>query len=245
MALPPDARQRISTQFAELLSNARDVLSKMERAESEARARDRASNMFFSGERQHCPEEFFSLKTRSLTLLEHLTFQNTNLQRSTAEIASLSNKISDTRKLIGYIDGLHKDFEIGMFDSLPSLIVAEVSGDYMSQAERLLGEGIAGQFDHVPAAVLAGAVLEDSLRRLCQRQNPPIPITKPNGDPKTLGTYIDDLKAAGLYNELKAKQLRAWADIRNAAAHGEFSKFNRADVETMLQGVQKFLADHL
>ena len=33
-----------------------------------------------------------------------------------------------------------------------------------------------------------------------------------------MGTLIDDLKAVNVYNELKAKQLRSWADIRNAAA---------------------------
>jgi len=45
-------------------------------------------------------------------------------------------------------------------------------------------------------------------------------------------------------NELKAKQLRAWADIRNAAAHGEFDKFKRADVEGMIRGVSDFLATY-
>ena len=60
-----------------------------------------------------------------------------------------------------------------------------------------------------------------------------------------LNALIDNLKNAGLYNELKAKQLRAWADIRNAAAHGKFGDFNRKDMEEMLKGVQNFLADYM
>jgi hypothetical protein len=220
-------------------------MQKMQQSEREQRARDRASNVWSGSPYHHCTEEFFSLKTRILTLIEHLTFRNGNLQHTANEISSLTNTISDLERLIGYLDGLKRDFDSGMFDDLTSLVVADVSADYMSQAEQLFGEGISGQFDHVPAAVLSAAVLEGALRRLCERQDPPIPLNKTNGDPKTLGTCIDDLKKAGLYNELKAKQLRAWADIRNAAAHGDFAKFDRQDVETMIKGIKNFLADYL
>jgi uncharacterized protein YutE (UPF0331/DUF86 family) len=93
--------------------------------------------------------------------------------------------------------------------------------------------------------VLSGAVLEKALRALCARQQPQIPTTNANGDNKTLNPLIDDLKKAGVFNELKAKQLRAWADIRNKAAHGEFAQFTKTDVEQMLAGISTFLADNL
>jgi len=64
-----------------------------------------------------------------------------------------------------------------------------------------------------------------------------------NGDDKTMNTMIDDLKKAGVYNELKAKQLRSWADIRNSAAHGQFDQFKRMDVEQMLKGIKDFLGE--
>jgi uncharacterized protein YutE (UPF0331/DUF86 family) len=54
---------------------------------------------------------------------------------------------------------------------------------------------------------------------------------------------IDDLKKAGVYNENKAKQLRAWAGTRNHAAHGEFGEFTRTDVEQMVAGINTFLAE--
>lgn len=60
-----------------------------------------------------------------------------------------------------------------------------------------------------------------------------------------MNPLIDDLKKAGVFNELKAKQLRSWADVRNKAAHGEFDQFNRTDVEQMMIGVTNFLADHI
>jgi hypothetical protein len=126
-----------------------------------------------------------------------------------------------------------------------SQIEAAIAADYMGQAEQLLSEGQSGKFDHVPAAVLAGAVLEKALRTLCGQQLPSIPVVTSKGEPKTLNPLIDDLKKAGVFNELRAKQLRAWADIRNKAAHGEFDQFHKADVEQMIKGISNFLADYL
>lgn len=97
--------------------------------------------------------------------------------------------------------------------------------------------------DHIPAAVLVGATLEQALRTLCGRNG--ISVQKSNGEFKTLNPLIDDLKVAGIFNELKAKQLRSWADIRNAAAHGRFTDFSRNDVSSMISGVNQFLADYL
>jgi len=80
---------------------------------------------------------------------------------------------------------------------------------------------------------------------MCEQQVPPIPTLNAKGDHKTLNPLIEDLKKAGAYNESKAKQLRAWAAVRNHAAHGEFDEFNRTDVEQLLLGVTNFLADYL
>jgi hypothetical protein len=44
---------------------------------------------------------------------------------------------------------------------------------------------------------------------------------------------------------LVAKQLRAWTDIRNNAAHGDFDKFKRCDVDLMLTGINSFLANYV
>ena len=139
--------------------------------------------------------------------------------------------------------GLKKNFEDGLFDSVPVRIERSIVSDYMGQAAALLGEGHAGHYDHVPAAVLAGAVLERWLRSLCEQNAPPIPVTKDNGEPKTLNPLIDDLKRAGAITETRAKQLRAYAAIRNHAAHGEFDKFTRGEVEQMIMGVNNLVDD--
>jgi hypothetical protein len=146
---------------------------------------------------------------------------------------------------IGRLRGLQDDFAKGFLDDLGLKIEAEIASDYMGQAEALVGEGVSGHYDHVPAAVLAGAVFEKALKTLCEQQSPPVPLLDNGGKPKMLDLLITDLKKAGVFEEPKAKQLRAWAGIRNAAAHGEFDKFTRADVEPMVKGIGDFLADYL
>jgi hypothetical protein len=137
------------------------------------------------------------------------------------------------------------DFEKGFLDDMATTIEAEIACDYMGQAEQLLADSHRGKFDHVPAAVLAGAVLENALRKLCDQQQPPVAQKTPNGVHKTLSPLIQELKKSGVFNEAKAKQLQAWADIRNLAAHGEFSQFKRSEVEPMITGINSFLADYL
>ncbi|GFE69000.1 DUF4145 domain-containing protein [Chroococcus sp. FPU101] len=152
---------------------------------------------------------------------------------------------SELYNLMSILKALKEDFEKGYLDDLEIKIEAEMASDYMGQAEQLLAEGQTGKYDHVPAAVLAGAVLEKELRTLCSKQAHPISTVNSKGEKLTLNPLIDELKKAGVFNELKAKQLRAWADIRNKAAHGEFDQFNRSDVEVMIKGINEFLANYL
>ena len=143
------------------------------------------------------------------------------------------------------LSGLKHNYESGFLDSLHDQIVANVSGDYMSQAEALLGEGVDGQHDHVPAAVLCGAVLENRIRTYCEQQRPPLPTVTPKGDAMTLGPLISELDQAKAFDKQTRNMLKSWADIRNHAAHGRFDEFSREQVELMLMGVNQFLANQL
>lgn len=199
-------------------------------------------------------------KTCCISLLSHV-LKGSNAHKyliKEFEEIQISNPRKGTK---GYIDllsmseavsklkAIKDDFENGFLANLSMQIEAEISANYMEQAEQLLIEGKSGAYDHVPAAVLTGAVLEKSLRTLCDQQTPPIPTfkqtTKGKSEPLTLNPLIDELKKAAVFNELRAKQLRSWAGIRNAAAHGEFDEFSRSDVEQMIEGVKNFLATYM
>lgn len=193
--------------------------------------------------RKYDEDAFFEWRSKCTTLLENLTRQGSV---HTVWVDRFSKMHIDLiTQALGHLRAMKKDFEEGFLDNLLIEVEAEVAGDYMGQAEQLLEEGQSGKYDHIPAAVLVGAVLEKSLRTLCSEQAQPIPTDKPDGKPKRLNSLIDDLKKAGLYTETQAKLLRSWAAIRNHAAHGEFDKFTKSDVELMISGVTNFLGTYL
>ena len=190
-------------------------------------------------------QPFVEWATNCQSLLSQVVPRRSVHWTAVESISKLPNEPAQAEYLLAMLKGMKDDFERGLLQDIGLQIEAELAADYMGQAERLLAEGQSGKFDHVPAAVLAGAVLEKALRTLCDSQTPPVPTTTAKGEPKKMNVMIDDLKKAEVYNEMKAKQLRAWVAVRNHAAHGDFDQFTRGDVEQMIQGINTFLADHL
>lgn len=189
--------------------------------------------------------EFSKWTTNCVSLLSQIVPLKHPHQKLIENFNKIKNSADHLRWGIATLKGLREDLERDFLSDLIVEVEGGIASDYMGQAERLLHEGQTGKFDHVPAAVLSGAVLEKALRTLCNRRQPSISVLRSNGEPKTMSSLIDDLKKAGLFNEAKAKQLRAWAAIRNHAAHGEFDQFNRKDVEQLIAGVNNFLVDYL
>lgn len=124
-----------------------------------------------------------------------------------------------------------EDFEGGYLNSVRNLIQAEVFSSELDQARELLSGGYSS-----PAAVVAGVVLETTLRQLC---------TNAGLSHGKLDKMNADLAKAGTYNLLVQKRITALADIRNNAAHGHPENFKDSDVADMISYVEGFVADHL
>jgi hypothetical protein len=126
------------------------------------------------------------------------------------------------------------DFEGGWLFDLKALVAAELLGDFIDQADALFQNG----YIH-PAASLVGAVLEDTLRKLCNSNGIEIP------DKTKIDSLNSNLARAGVYDKLIQKRITALADIRNNADHGHFDKYISEDVEDMIKWVRRFAADYL
>ncbi len=189
--------------------------------------------------------KFVEWRTNCVTLLDQVIPQNSVHRSNVDGFRVLRNTKYELEYGISFLKSIKDDFERGFLEDLALEIEAELTGDYMTQAENLLVEGSAGQYDHVPAAVLAGAVLEKSLRTMCNQLSPPEPIISEKGSPLMLNALIESLKNRKVYNELTAKHIRAWAGIRNNAAHGNFDQFNKQQVEAMISGINSFLKQYL
>ncbi len=248
MPLPPQLQAKYLARFDELVSEGEAICSSILKKPGRVYYRD-----LDTGEERRRPEvdivdwpRHVAWRTNSVALLSQIVpSRNEVLWQSVKIFSQLPDGKGNLEWGIATLRAIRSDFAAGFLEDVSVKIEAEIAADYMGQAEGLLQEGQPGKYDHVPAAVLAGAILEKALRTLCGQQQPPISTIKPNGEPKTLNPLIDELKKANLFNEAKAKQLRAWADIRNLAAHGEFDHFTRGDVEQMIPGINNFLADYL
>jgi hypothetical protein len=138
------------------------------------------------------------------------------------------------RDCYAIVQAAARDYEQGLLSEVRALVAAEVLDDFLEQAEYLIKGGY-----FVPAASLAGAVLEDSLRKLAEKHGVAIP------DRTRLDSLNADLAKAGAYNKLVQKSITAYADIRNNADHGHFDQFKMADVDAMTKWIRRFVTDHL
>lgn len=134
---------------------------------------------------------------------------------------------------LAILGALEEDMNEGSFFEEELLITADAFEDILSQANYLLG----GNYKDA-AAVLIGAVLESTLRKLCNKHSL---------DFKKDATInpLNDLLKDSAYNTLMYKQIITWADLRNNAAHGHFNEYSQKDVKNMFTWVNNFVGSHL
>jgi hypothetical protein len=135
--------------------------------------------------------------------------------------------------LRGVLKAIRTEYEAGYLQSAVELIHADVFADFLEMADYLIQQGYKD-----PAAVISGSVLEEHLRKLSEKHH--IPIVNPNASPKKADGLNSELTAAGAYSKLDQKSVTAWLDLRNKAAHGQYSEYTKEQVALMLQGVRDF-----
>ena len=149
-----------------------------------------------------------------------------------------SNWNAHISQLNGIITSIKHDFDNDLLNSIRSLIQADIFADFLEMGEYLLSEGYKDA-----AAVIIGAVLEDSLRKICKKNG--IETNNKDGKPLTIDPLNIAIAKAGIYSKLIQKQITTFAHIRNKAAHGEFNKYDKAQVDMMLLFVQNFASDNV
>lgn len=132
-------------------------------------------------------------------------------------------------ELIAVFRAAQEDYEGGYLHSVRSLVQAELFDTELDQARELLKGGF-----KLAAAVIAGVVLETSLRQAC---------ADAGIEPGSLNRMNAELSKAGVYNVLMQKQITALGEVRNKAAHGEAEEFNERDVSDMIASVERIVSE--
>ena len=144
---------------------------------------------------------------------------------------NFSGYLSSFKMLQALFSAAREDFEGGYIFTVQGLAKSEVLSDALDQAQELLKAGYKD-----PACVLVGVSLEVAVKHLAGKHS--LPLTK-------LDRMNTELAKIGVYNMAKQKQVTAWAELRNKAAHGTWTAYTAADVAAMHIGVQQFIADFL
>jgi hypothetical protein len=139
--------------------------------------------------------------------------------------------------LAGILQALRDDYEDGYVVSLTELIHADLFADFLGMAAELLDKGYKD-----PAAVIAGSVLEEHLRKLADRLS--VTPVATDGTPHSASRLNDNLAKAGAYNKVDQKSVLAWLGLRNDAAHGKYDEYSKEQVALMLEGIRGFLIRH-
>ncbi|MEC4874031.1 DUF4145 domain-containing protein [Pseudomonas sp. NC26] len=179
------------------------------------------------------PEQLLNWSVKVTSLLERVGPEASSQLRMFVEAEkpkSMDSAFDRFKRMKAVFLAVKEDFEGGYLVSYRSLVQAEVFTSELDQAREQLSSGY-----KTPAAVIAGIVLETKLRDMCTALG--IPLGK-------LDKMNADLAKAQAYNSTQQKRITAIAGVRNSAAHGKPEEFTPADVQGMIDDVERFLAAH-
>jgi hypothetical protein len=137
----------------------------------------------------------------------------------------------------GILAGLKADLVAGYLASVEQLVHADVFSDFLEMAVELLDKGYKD-----PAAVVAGSVLEEHIRKLAAQSG--IETEDDEGKPVKTDRLNAALARTDVYNKLEQKSVTAWLDLRNTAAHGGYDGYDHRQVAALIGSVRDFLVRH-
>ncbi len=137
-------------------------------------------------------------------------------------------------ELAGILSALKDDYQAGYTYTVEELVHGELFDDFLEMATELERKGYKD-----PAAVIAGSVLEEHIRKLATRNQ--IPLQDANGRHKSFDSLAIELVKLQQISEPQRKILVAWYGLRSEAAHGHYENVTAPDVQRMIGGIRDFM----
>lgn len=141
-------------------------------------------------------------------------------------------------------------YEQGALHSPRNMIAHEIEGDLLDIAEKQLQLAEKSQdlrqqeTSTAIAAFLAGAALEDALRRICNSNDIEYEAHRTTIS-KLQQSLYQPSKQIEVISQSDNKQITAWGDTRNKADHARFPEITYTEVITMVMGVRAFINKYL
>ena len=143
-------------------------------------------------------------------------------------------------QLVGIVDSLRADVSADFLASQRELIHGELFADFLEMSQHLLDEGYKDA-----AAVIVGSSLEAHLRQLCVKAGIDATVHTPTGVVAKKAERLNaELTAARVYTVLDQKNVTAWLDLRNKAAHGHYEGYQSGQVTLFISSIRDFISRH-
>jgi hypothetical protein len=185
-------------------------------------------------------EDRQSLVTRGIATIERIAGRNSTYAKEVARLlVKWPHLHIHTPYILGVVQALRDDVREGYLTSVVSLAHGEIFADFFEMAEHLHDSGYKDA-----AAVISGSALEAHLRALCSKHDISVDETKGDGTsvPKKADRINNDLAGANVYSKLDQKNITAWLDLRNKAAHGRYTEYTAEQVALVLSASRDFIA---
>lgn len=141
--------------------------------------------------------------------------------------------ITVAEKVLGLLHSVQLEAQAGLLMKLEDQVVATAFDDFLDHAAEYHKSGKVKE-----AAVLASAVLEDTIKRISSKSGV-------SSASQSLDPLIDELAKAGVFSPVKAKRVKSYAAIRNHALHAEWDKLDIKDIGAQISGIRELLDEHL
>ena len=172
------------------------------------------------------------LLTRAMAAIDRLAPLNSAYFREAEKIQGHASYAA--YELKGIVKALRDDYRSGAMQSVTELVHADLFDDFLELASELASKGF-----HPPAAVVAGSVLEEQLRKLAEKSK--IATVDAKGRPKSVDALGTALVKVGIFSEAQRKFITSWYGQRTEAAHGRIDGVIADEVDRMIDGVRDFV----
>lgn len=169
-----------------------------------------------------------------LQVAPHDSFFHAEINRLTTD-SQLKNGIplGVLQKVQGILKSVQTEAQNGLLAKLEYQVFATAFDDFLDHASQFHKSGKAKE-----SAILVSAVLEDTLKRIAVKND-----IDPAG--YTLEPLIDELTKMGIFTPVKAKRMKSYSGVRNAALHAEWDKLDLKDIGNVIEGVRELLDGYL
>ena len=174
------------------------------------------------------------LRTRCISAIERASGSNSVYYNNIIEIRKI--KTHGFNKLgleIGVAKGLLSDIQNDYLKSLEEILHSDIFADFLEMASHLLNNGYKDA-----AAVIASGTLEIHIKKLCNKFGIG---TSTNNKPRKTEDLNANLTKQKVYSKLDQKNITAWLDLRNKAAHGQYSEYDKQQVQLLVNSIQNFI----